>query len=168
MNAACNPLVCEKLDCILRRAEKEIGDMIRHYPVDLLGHSTVKAPEPGFDMCNRDVKLGGGKSPGKSRVRVTVHDHEIRFLMKEDFFHPHQHIAGLLSMGTGTDIEMIVRSWDQEFLKKNIRHLRVIVLAGMDEDFSMVLPDLAGHGGTLDKLGPGTHDRDDLHPISFL
>jgi hypothetical protein len=88
--------------------------------------------------------------------------------MQEDFFHPHQDITGLLSMGTGTHIEMIIRSWDLEFLKKNIRHLRVIVLAGMDENFSIVLPDFAGDGGTLDKLGPGTHDRDDLHPITFL
>jgi hypothetical protein len=71
-------------------------------------------------------------------------------------------------MGTGTYIEMIVRSWDMEFLKKNVRHLRVIVLPGMDENFSMVLSNLAGDRGTFDKLGPGTNDRDDLHPISFL
>jgi hypothetical protein len=55
-----------------------------------------------------------------------------------------------------------------EFLKKNVRHLRVIVLPGMDENFSMVLSNFAGDRGTFDKLGPGTNDRDDLHPISFL
>jgi hypothetical protein len=88
--------------------------------------------------------------------------------MQEDFFHPQQDIAGLLSMGTGTHIEIIVRSWDLEFFKKNVRHLQVVVLPGMDKNFSMVLSNLAGDRGTLNKLGPGTDDRYELHPKSLL
>lgn len=51
---------------------------------------------------------------------------------------------------------------------KNVRILRAIVHPIMNENFSMDLPNFEGDQGTLDKLGPGTNNRDDLHPISSL
>jgi hypothetical protein len=47
--------------------------------------------------------------------------------------------------------------------KYSIRHLRVIVLAGMYEDLLMILPQLTRDWGALDKLGAGPDNGDDLH-----
>jgi hypothetical protein len=58
---------------------------------------------------------------------------------------------------------VVIGLWDMKFLKKDIRHLRVIVLAGMDKDLGMLSPKLTGERGAFDKLGPGTYDRDDFH-----
>jgi hypothetical protein len=35
-------------------------------------------------------------------------------------------------MGAGTNREVDVGSWDAELLEKHVRHVHVIVLAGMD------------------------------------
>jgi hypothetical protein len=66
-------------------------------------------------------------------------------------------------MRTGTRTRVVIRPGDMEFIEKNIRHLRIIMLPGMDKDLGMILPDLPGHGSALDELGACPDNRDDLH-----
>ncbi|MFA5268641.1 MAG: hypothetical protein WC379_11775 [Methanoregula sp.] len=51
--------------------------------------------------------------------------------------------------------------------KKNIGHLRVIVLAGMHEDLLELLPELPRDRGALDKQGSGPDNGDDLQGNSW-
>ena len=65
-------------------------------------------------------------------------------------------------MESGTNTEIVIRFWDTEFIKKNIRHLRIVMLPGMNEDFGMFLPELPRDRGTLDELGAGPNNGNDL------
>jgi hypothetical protein len=58
---------------------------------------------------------------------------------------------------------MVIGSGYHEFFEKNLRHFRVIMLAGMDEDLLMLLSQLGRDRGTFDKLRPGTNDGYDFH-----
>jgi len=42
------------------------------------------------------------------------------------------------------------------------------MLAGMNEDLLIILPQLAGNRGTLDELGPGADNRDNFHSAYSL
>jgi hypothetical protein len=50
-----------------------------------------------------------------------------------------------------------------KLFKKDIGHLRVIVLPGMDKYLGMVFSQLTGERCTLDKLWPGSHNGNNLH-----
>jgi hypothetical protein len=63
---------------------------------------------------------------------------------------------------------MIVRFWYPEIFKKNIRHLRVIMLTRMDQDLFVLFPELNRDRGTFDKLWPGPNNRYNLHNAAGL
>jgi len=67
------------------------------------------------------------------------------------------------SMRTGAHTKMVIGFWDLQLVKEDIRHFRIIVLPGMNEDFGMILPELTGNRGALDKLGSCSDNRDNHH-----
>jgi len=69
-------------------------------------------------------------------------------------------------MRTGTHEKVVVRPGNIQLVKEDIRHLRVIMLPGMDEDLLVLLPELPGERGALDKLRTCPDNGDDLHGYS--
>jgi len=65
-------------------------------------------------------------------------------------------------MRTGAHTKIVIRFWDLQLVEEDIRHLRVIVLAGMDEYLLVLLPELPRDRDALDKLGAGPDNGDDL------
>ncbi len=55
--ALLDPLVLEVPPGGLRGSEEVVGDVVRDYPVDLLGHRPVEAPKAGLDVADPDVEL---------------------------------------------------------------------------------------------------------------
>jgi len=45
-----------------------------------------------------------------------------------------------------------------KFLEEDVRHLRVIVLPGMDHNLPVVFSKFSGYRGTFDELEPGIDD----------
>lgn len=66
-------------------------------------------------------------------------------------------------MRAGTNAKIVIGFWDLYLVKEYIRHLRIIMLTGMNEDFGMVFPELPRDRGAFDELRPCTDNRDDLH-----
>jgi hypothetical protein len=55
VDAGGNPLAREIRRGVVRGAEQQIAEVIRHDTVDLLGHASVERAQSGFDMSHRDV-----------------------------------------------------------------------------------------------------------------
>src|ERR1700687_273236 len=68
-------------------------------------------------------------------------------------------------MGTRTNPQICVWLWQLEPIEKDAAHFIVIMLAGVHEDFLMLLPQLPAHGSSLDKLRPRSDDGGNFHFI---
>jgi hypothetical protein len=66
-------------------------------------------------------------------------------------------------MGSAADPEIVVRLGDIQDVEEDPGHVLVVVLARVDEDLLMVLPNLAAHGGCFDELRACPNDARDLH-----
>ena len=77
----------------------------------LISSGIVRSNErnPDFYVRNRDMQLCSGQRPGKSRVGVTIDEHEIGLLLQEHILHPHQDLTGLFPVRPGSDAKVVVR-----------------------------------------------------------
>lgn len=137
--------------------------MVRQDPVHLLGHPAVKAPEPRLDVRHRHVHLRRRERSREGRVRVPVDQDDLRLLFSDHLLDCSEHPAGLDAVAPRTDIEVVVGYWDPEVPEEDLGEPVVVVLAGVDEDLLVHLPELPRDGSALDELGPGPDDREDLH-----
>ena len=60
--------------------EEQVGEVIDDDPVDLLGHRTVEAAQPGLDVADCDPEPIGTKARGQGGVDVAGNEHEVRAL----------------------------------------------------------------------------------------
>lgn len=67
-------------------------------------------------------------------------------------------------MRAGTDAEVPIGRRDAQLAEEHIRHIVVIVLAGMNKKLSVLLAQFCAQGSRLDELRPGADDDDDAHP----
>ena len=78
------------------------------------------------------------------------------------------HRAGLDSVAAGAHSQMHVGVGDGQVREEHVGHLDVIVLAGVHDDVLVTGPgECVGDRRQLDELGPGTHDRQDLHAVDL-
>src|SRR5438132_5241 len=63
-----------------RRREEDVRELVRHDPVQLLGHRLVEGPDPGFDVGQPPFLLLRQEGPRDGRVCVPVDDDEVRVL----------------------------------------------------------------------------------------
>jgi hypothetical protein len=107
--------------------------LVGHEPVDLLRHPAIEAPEPGFDMRGRDVELGADDGARQSRIGVAVKQHAIRALLEENNLKAFDHLASLLSVGTGTDAQVGIGRRDTQFGEEDRAHVVVVMLSGVND-----------------------------------
>jgi hypothetical protein len=60
--------------------------VIRHYSIDLFGHTAVEASQACFHMGNPDLQLCGCQGSGQSGIGVTVNDQQVWALLYQDWF----------------------------------------------------------------------------------
>ena len=86
-------------------------------------------------------------------------------MFKHHRFEAHHDGGGLLGVRSGTDRQTDVRLGHLELIEKDLRHLGVIMLAGVDEG----LPDIGSgaqcfqHRCRFHKIGARTHHVDNIH-----
>ena len=124
----------EQVDARLGRVgEQEVGDRVSDHPVDLLGHRAIEAPQTRLDVSDSNSKFRAHQSSCDSRVYVTINHHEIRRVLLNYRFKARHNLSGLLRVASGTNLQVEVRGWNFQLLKKNIGHVCVIVLAGVNQ-----------------------------------
>src|SRR5215831_6925196 len=100
---------------------------------------------------------------GKRGVRIPIHDQPVWRLLHKNLFDRFKHTTGLGSMGSRTNPEMIVWRRDLQFIKEERRHLIIVVLPRMDDDFLVPLPERTTHRRKLDELRTCSYNRCDSH-----
>ena len=120
--------------------EQQVGEAVGEDAVDLLGHRPVARPQACLEMGDRDVQLRGGERAGERRVDVTGDDHDGGVDVEQDPLEGDQHLAGLLAVASRADAERVVGCREPEVLEDLLRHLAVVVLAGVDDDLRAPTP----------------------------
>src|SRR5207249_12079477 len=77
-----------------------------------------------------------------------------------------EHPAGLRSMRSRADAEVHVGLRQLESVKESARHLVVVVLPSVHQDFLVALAQFPAHSGNLDELRPRPDDGYDFHSAS--
>ena len=141
--------------------------MISDDAIVLLGHLAEKTPEPGFDVDNGDVELARRQGPGQCGIGIAIHNYVVGFSLYYLLFDFYQHRSGHISVRAGAHIKIHYGLWDIHTSEKNLGHVVIVMLTGMDDIFGnaggKLIPNQSADYGGLDELRPGTdygHDFD--------
>src|SRR5438034_1849268 len=137
--------------------------MVGHDAIDLFGHAAGKAPQTGLYVVDRNVQFRRGERAGKRGVGIPENEHAIGALLLEHGFKLLEHAPGLGAMAGGPDTQVVIGSRYLQFLKEYGRHLGIVMLTGMDQDFSGHRAQRPAHHGGFDELGTRADDRADFH-----
>ena len=138
--------------------EKPVADRIGDHPVDLFRHGPVAGANTAFHMCYPHPQFTGGNGAGHGRGHIPHHQTKIAGLLQQYLLVAHHNGRRLLSLSTGTNLQIDIRLGNAQLGKKIATHGPVIVLAGMDQTVSQIVTLL---GCRLQ----GINNRRDLHKI---
>src|SRR5438046_508066 len=143
-----------------RRRDVDVLELVRHDPVEPLGHRLVEGPDPGFDVGQPPFLLLREERPGDGRVRVPVDDHEVRVLRDAGDL-PHRR-GDLQVRRLLLQLELLVRLPELHVSEEDPVHHEVVMLTGMHEDMLVIEAVQGLHDrGHLDDFRAGPDDRDD-------
>ena len=134
--------------------EQKPGNAVGQDAVLFLRHRHVEGAQPRLHMNDRDQQLGCGDRARQGGVGVPVYHQVIRLLLQQDVLDPHHHGRGLLRMAPRSDAEVIVRPGNLQLFEKDIRHIAVVMLAGMHQQLLIFPPQRPGHRRRLRYPGP--------------
>ena len=140
--------------------------MVGDDPVRLLRHRAVEAPQPGFDVGDRDSQLRRAERRAEGRVDVARDDHQVGALGAQHRLEPLQHARDLLRVASRPDPQQVVGLRHAELLEEDLGHQPVVVLAGVDDRGGPVgkaLPQRRDHRRHLDQVRPGSDYVEDPH-----
>ncbi len=70
-------------------------------------------------------------------------------------------------MAGGADLQVDIRRWQVELIKKHLRHFQVVMLTGMQDEFlEASLAEGSVEGGSFDELGPCPEDGHNFQGLS--
>src|SRR3990172_5797130 len=159
VDAGADPLGAQVLRRGRRRAEEEAGAVVGEDAVDLLRHAPVEAAETGLHMGEANVELGGDQRPRQRGVRVAVDEHDVRRLGLHERLQGQHHARRLLTVAAGTHAQVPVRARHLQLLQEYLAHVRVVVLAGVHQQFVVQGPERAADRRRLDVLGSRSYGR---------
>jgi hypothetical protein len=96
-------------------------------------HIAVPAAKPRFEVDDRETQLGRNHCAGGGGIDVADHDQPVRAVGHRHFLIRNHHAAGLLGMASGADAEMMVGLGELEIGKDRVRHVGIVMLAGVDQ-----------------------------------
>ena len=137
--------------------------MVRDDSINLLGHRPIEGSQSGLDVSEGPPHLRRDERAGERRVRVSIHQDEVRLLPLEDVFETAHHLRGLPGMTAGSDSEVVVRPRHVQDVEEHVGHVLVVMLPGVDQNFLMMLSDLPAHRRGFDELRACADDARDLH-----
>ena len=74
------------VDAILLGYKKQVGNCVREFPVDLLGHGHVEAAQPGFDVRHSYSQFCGSKRCGDRGIHIAYNQNHLRFVVEQNRF----------------------------------------------------------------------------------
>ena len=137
--------------------------MISGYTVDLFRHCPVKAPQPRFDMSDRNMELCCRQCTCKCRVGITVDHNPVWTLFQEHSLDRLEHTSCLSSMRPRAYPQVVVRRWNSKFIEELGRHVIIVVLPCMNNEFFVSLPYRATYWRKLHELRSCPHYRCNSH-----
>jgi len=94
--------------------------VIREHAVVLFRHRAIERAQPSFVVRDLHLQLGCGERRRQRRVRVAVHDHEVRAMLLDRLLEAEQHATGLLGVRARPDAEVDVRRAQPEFVEEHL------------------------------------------------
>jgi hypothetical protein len=116
-----------------RRGPQHVGEDVGDEPVQLLGHRPVAAPQARLEMDDGDSELASDHRAGRGRVDVADDDDPVGPVGERHLLIGDHHPAGLLGMAARADSEMVVGLRQLQVGEEGVRHVHVVMLAGMDQ-----------------------------------
>ncbi len=113
--------------------EQQVGDGIGHDAIDLLGHGAVEAAQARLDVGDLDAQLGATSVQAMVELTSPTTTTQSGFSSQADRLELDHDVRGLHRVRAGSDPQIDVRRGNAEFPEENVRHLRIVVLAGVDE-----------------------------------
>ena len=118
-------------------------------------------------MEHGDVDFGGRHSTGEGGVGVAVEDDAVEVIVEQHLLDAANHAGGLEAMGAGADPEVEVGLGDAQLVEEDLRHVGVVVLAGVEDGLLDLRREKVAHrtadGGGFDDLGACPDDGEYLH-----
>ena len=105
-------------------------------------------------MDGGDAELGPDQGGGDGRIDVADHHQPVGAVGERHLLIFDHHPAGLLGMAARADAEVEIGIGEAEVLQDRLRHVGVVMLAGMDE-----------HRGEVRRRGERVPERRHLHEI---
>ncbi len=163
VDASGDPLAGQMLDGHLAGGEEQRREAVGQDPVDLLGHRR-EAAQSGLDVGHGEVQLGGCQGGGQGGVGVPEDHDQVGGLGHQDLFDLLQHPAGHGPVAGAAHAQVVVRGRQLQLLEEDLRHVLVVVLAGVDHAGPAEARQEAGQRGQLYELGSGSdHQRQASH-----
>jgi len=141
--------------------EAPVGEAIDDDAVDLLGHSPVEASKSGLDVGDGDAELCRGQCRRERGVHIAGDDHDVGRFIEHHAFETLERTRRLSPMRIGAHPEQVIRRWYSQLGEKHLRHLTVVVLAGVHDDVAScgkLCAQLLEDRRHLDEVGPRTKD----------
>src|SRR5207302_1035513 len=123
-------------DCSRSWSKKKARNMVGDDAVDLFRHASIEGPQPRLNMGNRNVKLGRRQRARQSRICITVHQCPVRPLISQNGFDCGQHSTSLFTVGARSNLKVVSRPGNLEFVEEDLRHVFVIMLAGVNDELA--------------------------------
>ena len=152
-----------RFSTVVGRREEPRREVVGDDAVDLLGHATVEAPEPGLHVGDGDAGLRPDQRTGESGVRVAVHEDGVRPCGVDHPLERKEHPPDLLDPAPAADPQAVVGRAQVELREEGPRERRVPVLARVDEDHVVARAERRRQGRGLDELRTRADDVEDPH-----
>lgn len=132
------------------------GKVVGDDAIDLLGHAAVAAAQAGLHMGDGDVEFCGGEGARDGGVGVAVDEQPVGADGQELLLDAGEHLRGLRAVRAGADAEVGVGGAQAELGEEVVRHGRVVVLAGVEQELrGPGGGERGGAGAGFDELGAG-------------
>ncbi len=118
--------------CALGRVQA-VRDLVGEHPVDLFGHATIEAAQPGFDVHDANRLLGRDETAGEGRVHIADDDHARRTQPVEHRLESLHDLGCLHRVRARAGLEIDVGGGQLEVREQSLVHRDVVVLAGVYE-----------------------------------
>jgi len=128
-----NRLGPELVGRLLGGCKEVLGGVVDEYPVELLRHLPVEAPEAGLDVGQGPVALAGDNAAREGRVRVALDDDDVGRFALEHLSQTRHHLARLGRVVARPDFEVVLRGRQFQVVEEHLVEALGVVLARMHD-----------------------------------
>ena len=121
--------------------------MVRDDAVDFFRIFQRAQATSRLHMADGNLKLYRCQRSSHRGIGIPENKQQIRLLLLQDLFQSNQHSPSHLPVTSAGDPQVVVRLWNIHFLKKNIRHIVVVMLPRVNQNFLKFPAKDPGHYG---------------------